>query len=342
MYTDNNIFNKSRSNSTDDDDWTVVSSNRRSADSSFNDVPSRKSYDSSFNDSSNRKSYDNTFNDVSNRRFVDNYPKKERVNYDNYYSFDRKQDNYKKILCKNINSIGKCIYMNKCLYAHSLEDQNVDSIRAIAYNMIKKDMDLSNIDLTTDKLLYNTLLSLSKLCQQCEEGICTGGYNCKHGACDKIYVVCQIDLNKGTCTGDCGKIHLTKRGLVPYGVSIVKNLKVKITIPEATIINDDFFKKLNDNIVKDAQLTSFKIESETEFEPESEINEPTILTTSVTTWADIIKNDDHDCESEISDDDILEKLHSVSSINSSNYLIDEIHKEEKLTRSIFNIDIMVI
>ena len=161
-----------------------------------------------------------------------------------------KNENYKKILCKNIHSIGRCVYTNKCLYAHSLDEQNVESIRSIAYDMIKKDIDLSNIDLSKNKNLYTNLLILSKLCQQCEDGTCTGGYNCKHGACDKIYVICQIDLNKGTCEGGCGKLHLTKKGLVPYGVNIVKNLKAKVVIPKATIINDDFFKKLNDNISK--------------------------------------------------------------------------------------------
>lgn len=161
-----------------------------------------------------------------------------------------KKDNYKKILCKNITSIGRCIYTNKCLYAHSLDEQNVEPIREISYNMIKKNEDLSLIDLTKNKQLYNDLLALSKICQHCEDGTCTGGYNCKHGACDKIYVICQTDLNKGTCEGGCGKIHLTKKGLVPYGVNIVKNLKANVTIPKATIINEEFFKQLNNNISK--------------------------------------------------------------------------------------------
>ena len=162
----------------------------------------------------------------------------------------QKNDNYKKILCKNININGRCIYNNKCLYAHTLEEQNIEPIRAIAYSMIKKKNDLSHIDLSKDKHLYNHLHSLSKVCQHCNEGSCTGGYNCKHGACDKIYVVCQTDLNKGTCEGACGKLHLTSKGLMPYGVSIVKNLKTKITIPKATVINEDFFKKLSQNIAK--------------------------------------------------------------------------------------------
>lgn len=150
-------------------------------------------------------------------------------------------DNYKKILCKNINCYGNCVYNNKCLYAHSLDEQHVEPVRSIVYNMIKKNNDLSNIDLSKSRQIYNALLSLTRVCQRCAEHNCTGGYNCKHGACDSAYVICHTDLNKGTCNGSCGKIHLTKKGLVPYGISVMKNLKTKVSIPKPRILNDDFF-----------------------------------------------------------------------------------------------------
>ena len=158
-----------------------------------------------------------------------------------------RNENYKKILCKNINNVGKCIYNNKCLYAHSLEEQNVESIRIVAYDIIKKDDDLSQIDLSKNKHLYNNLLSLTKECQQCLDGKCTGGYNCKHGACERKHVVCQTDLNKGTCDGTCEKVHLTQKGLVPYGVNILKKIKTKPQIPKPIVINNDFFKFLERN-----------------------------------------------------------------------------------------------
>lgn len=160
-----------------------------------------------------------------------------------------RNENYKKILCKNINNIGKCIYNNKCLYAHSLEEQNVEPIRVQAYNMIKKNEDLSQIDLSKSKHLYNNLLSLTKECQLCLDKKCTGGYNCKHGVCEKKYMICQTDLNKGTCDGNCGKKHLTEKGLIPYGVNIMKNFKTKPQIPKPIVINDDFFKYLEKNSI---------------------------------------------------------------------------------------------
>jgi hypothetical protein len=231
----------------------------------------------------------------------------------------RDYNNYKKTLCKNINNIGKCIYSNKCLFAHNIEEQNVDQIRLIAYNMIKKKDDLSHIDLSKNRHLYNQLSTLSKLCQQCEDKTCTGGYNCKHGACDKIYVICQTDLNKGTCDGNCGKIHLTEKHLVPYGISILQNNKTKITIPTGTIINDEFFKNLKQKI--------------------EEINKD---------QEDIIFGTDNEsiCSDNSDRMDNIFKLFPISksdteSLDELNY--DELNvREEKLTKSIFKIDIMCI
>ena len=107
---------------------------------------------------------------------------------------DNDKYNHKKILCKNITSIGKCLYTQKCLFAHSLDEQKVDKIRILAYDIIKNKKDLSHLDLTKNEYLYNTLIALSGLCQNCNIKKCTGGYNCKHGACDKKYVICHIVL----------------------------------------------------------------------------------------------------------------------------------------------------
>ncbi|AYV77418.1 MAG: hypothetical protein Dasosvirus2_14 [Dasosvirus sp.] len=151
--------------------------------------------------------------------------------------------NYKKILCKNMIHNGKCIYTNKCLFAHSLEEQCMDHIRKIAYNMILTDNDLSSVNLSNNRQLYNNLVMLSKVCYSCENNSCTGGYNCKHGACKREYIVCLIDLNKGTCdNSDCKKIHLTKKGLAPYGLNMIKNMKSK-NIPKPVILDESYFNK---------------------------------------------------------------------------------------------------
>jgi len=183
-----------------------------------------------------------------NKRTWRNYKRDAEEKYqDEEISRSSRNENYKKILCKNINNVGKCIYNNKCLYAHSLEEQNVEPIRILAYDMIKKDENLSHIDLSRNKYLYNNLLSLAKECEICLDKKCTGGYNCKHGTCDKKYTICQIDLNKGTCDEKCGKIHLTKKGLIPYGVNMMKKAKTIPQIPKPMIINDEFFMFLGKN-----------------------------------------------------------------------------------------------
>src|SRR5271156_721956 len=57
----------------------------------------------------------------------------------------QKRENFKKILCKNIINNQTCMYANKCLFAHKLSEQTVEPIRKIAYDMIKDNVDLSDV-----------------------------------------------------------------------------------------------------------------------------------------------------------------------------------------------------
>jgi hypothetical protein len=147
------------------------------------------------------------------------------------------QKNYKVLLCKNR---GRCLYSSHCLYAHNIKEQNVLPLREKAYNIITNEKDLSYIDLYNNKKLYNVLLCLTRVCENCVIDKCTGGYNCKHGACNKKYVICHNDLNKGNCNIRCNKIHLTKKGLLPYGKSIMNNTKF-VKIPKMIVITDNYF-----------------------------------------------------------------------------------------------------
>jgi hypothetical protein len=242
---------------------------------------------------------------------------------------NQKQDNYKKILCKNITSSGKCIYGNKCLYAHSLDDQNVEPIRVLAYSMVKDDNDLSSIDLSKKKHLYSHLQSFSKLCQFCEEGKCTGGYNCKHGVCKKEYIICLIDLNKGTCDGSCGYIHLTDKGLVPYGVNVVRNLRTKTTVPRGTIINDEFFNKLNKNIV-----TKNKLNDDSNNDSDDESNDG--LDNDLN---DVSNNDLNDNLNDISKDDT--NIYTCTDTGEESWIetnMDDLKKDLNVIRNSINDD----
>jgi hypothetical protein len=60
------------------------------------------------------------------------------------------------------------------------------------------------------------LLTYTKLCDNCINKKCTGGYNCKYGSCLQKYLICYDDLNYNHCTDkNCEKIHLSKRNLKP-------------------------------------------------------------------------------------------------------------------------------
>lgn len=240
------------------------------------------------------------------------------------YSKDEhiKSENFKTILCKNITSYGKCAYCDKCLYAHTLEEQNVEPIRKQAYKLIKNTENLSNIDLTKDQQLYENLLTLTKLCQYCEEKTCTGGYNCKHGACDKMYVICHMDLTKGTCDNKCGKKHLSKKGLIPYCVKVVKNLKTAVNIPSATIINDDFFKRLEENI------TNVKSTNDLEWDDIDDTNDMNKI---------VCNKDDEDIF--IEDQNDYDEYEFDLQFNNLKSIANSV---DKLKQSIFKIDIMCL
>ena len=126
-------------------------------------------------------------------------------------------ENKKKILCYNILNKGSCSYGNKCLYAHSLEEQKINNKIKIIYDLIKKNTSLENINLVKERHLYNGFIHLTKLCPMCIKGNCPGGYNCKYGAFSKKFQICKNDLLLGICNNEnCKLIHLTSRGLTPY------------------------------------------------------------------------------------------------------------------------------
>jgi len=125
--------------------------------------------------------------------------------------------NSKKILCINVLNKKKCNYGNKCLYAHHINEQNIEPIRHKVYTIIKGTNNLQNINLIDDVKLYETMELLTKICNQCVKNLCPGGYNCRNGAINNNFRICKDDLMYGQCLKNgCQLIHLTKRKLVPY------------------------------------------------------------------------------------------------------------------------------
>jgi hypothetical protein len=154
------------------------------------------------------------------------------------------KNSFKKILCYNIIYNGSCKYGDKCLYAHSLEDQNINKMRKEVYDILKCDSDLSAINLKEDYELYKTMLEMTKYCKNCNNNMCKGGYNCKSGVYDKKYCICINDLNYGYCHNyNCNFIHLSKRGLKPY-----YDNKKKQTITKSQDENNTLFQSNEEKI----------------------------------------------------------------------------------------------
>ncbi len=163
------------------------------------------------------KHVDTTKSNSLYRYINDNYLNK-KIDSDEAKYISKKKENHKKILCQNIIDDGYCKHDKECLYAHNLEEQNIDQYRKKAFDIINSH-NLSNINLndSKNKLVYKNLLILTNLCSKCIDGKCTGGYNCKYGVCKKELQICRNDLIYGNCFDiECDKMHLTYKGLQPY------------------------------------------------------------------------------------------------------------------------------
>lgn len=178
---------------------------------------------------------------------------------------DNKQ-NFKKLLCYNIVNNLKCVYKNKCMFAHTLEEQNKEQLRSFIIDMIYKLDNLSNINIYENKILYDELLIYTKECKNCINKKCPGGYNCKFGTCLKENKICYNDLVHGKCYNILNVLifndiknyrcihglHLSEKKLIPYNQRIIidlPNLDYKI-IPNYNYKNNIITLNLNDNTIK--------------------------------------------------------------------------------------------
>ncbi|CAH6421589.1 Hypothetical protein KVN_LOCUS364 [uncultured virus] len=158
---------------------------------------------------------------------------------------DKNLDNCKRILCYNIINNKICTYSTKCMYAHSLSEQKIDSIRHKVYTLLKNNSSLTDLDLINDNKLYRTLLELTKLCSMCIKKMCPGGYNCRNGAININFRVCYEDLMFGNCKKiNCTSLHLTTRGLISYNFQ--KDIKYK-NLDKFENKDEDIFIKNTDN-----------------------------------------------------------------------------------------------
>jgi hypothetical protein len=235
----------------DDSDNLESESDNDSNNDSDNDSDNLESDSDSDNDSNN-----NSDNKIKNLKTFKRFPI-EKYSYNNYdKNFIKKKINHKKILCINFILNNKCIHSNKCSYAHSIQEQNIEAYRKKTIDILNSTNDLSYINFSNYeyKLLMKDLLTYTKLCHKCVNNKCTGGFNCKFGSCLEKYVICYDDLNYGYCNiENCNKIHLSKRNLKPIlkkiYYTIDKHIKSDIINLNNELINNNIDIDINNDYI---------------------------------------------------------------------------------------------
>lgn len=125
-------------------------------------------------------------------------------------------DSHKKILCTSKLIDNKCKYDKKCIYAHSLNEQKIDSERKYLYEIVLdknlKKFNLSEGNLTDD--FYKNLIFLTTYCENCKMNKCLGGLNCRYGVCNSYLKICKNDLLTGDCINAIREIKIPENYLI--------------------------------------------------------------------------------------------------------------------------------
>lgn len=151
-------------------------------------------------------------------------------------------NNKKRMLCNNYLLNGTCQYNNNCMYAHSINEQIINSNQKKAYNIIQNEFDLSYLEFEKNNELLKTLTNMTRVCTECINKKCTGGINCKYGVYNKELQICYDDMYYGRCNIEgCSKIHLTKRGFKP--IKMRNNKHQNIYIPKSIELTEEYFKQ---------------------------------------------------------------------------------------------------
>jgi hypothetical protein len=121
----------------------------------------------------------------------------------------------KRLICRSVLEDYHCDYASKCTYAHSLDQQVIDSDRAFTYKIILDPnlMHFFSVQNPKTEDLYKGLIAMTHICSECLEHKCTGGYNCRNGACEKFLRVCSRDLLHGNCDEKLETIHVPENVL---------------------------------------------------------------------------------------------------------------------------------
>jgi hypothetical protein len=221
-------------------------------------------------------------NRKSDESYSNKFNKNQRVPNKNY----EKKKPIKRILCKNVIDGSGCDYKLTCLYAHNLDDQNIDNNRKQAVEFLKNK---NNLDIEISSSMYDLFLLYTKVCSLCIINKCVGGYNCKFGAPVNELVVCMDDLISGDCGGlsknSCDKIHLTQRGFIPSS-EYQKNNSLE-EFPESALkksdllfeqdAKDSFFENIDKDVKDSSEIYKLINNMEEKVYDSNFLNNPSII-----------------------------------------------------------------
>jgi hypothetical protein len=253
-----------------------------------------------------------------------------------------KKSNFKKLLCYNIVNNIKCVYKNKCMFAHNISEQLKESNREFIHNMIYTFTDLSNINVKENKELFEELMIFTKECKNCINKRCPGGYNCKFGVCLKELKICYNDLLNGKCTSALTEenangiiikkcyygIHLTEKNLIPYyqrisceinmldyGIFLFNNINYYSKINTISVMLNDNTIKFIKNFITKNKINKFDINKSVgcndKYNINFLINETTLLLDSEEKKVDNSDTLDEDILREYQEDKFNDSLNSL-------------------------------
>jgi hypothetical protein len=113
-------------------------------------------------------------------------------------------NNKNSILCDSLIRGGICEQGLYCNFCHDIKQQNINPDRLLALKIIFDD-DIKNLSEYADnkkEIIYDNLKILCKLCNNCQNHCCVGGYNCCEGAINASIKICRSNMMTGTCPND--------------------------------------------------------------------------------------------------------------------------------------------
>lgn len=256
--------------------------------------------------------------------------------------------NFKKLLCYNIVNNCKCVYKNKCMFAHTFEEQIKEPIRQYIYNMLYEWDDLSDINLNDEKTLLDELIILTKECKNCMSKKCPGGYNCKFGVCLRENKICYNDLMYGKCynmlmeTNENGNIlykcingiHLSEKKLIPYNQRMLTDL---------TNIETNFLIRHNVSFNSKNNIISLCLNDNTINMVKDIISNrlnKTEIINNLRTMNNLFANNNDTLDTNIDDDNILDDIINEKNENEENTVNDE-NLDDNLNKATKNEKIII-